>query len=92
MRALTPEMSGIYHVTAPRPVTNQELTKALASVLRRPALFPVPPFALRALIGGSVDELLLTSQRVLSRRLEEAGFEFRHPEMAEALRAVLKEA
>src|SRR5690606_30311478 len=60
MQSLTSEMSGVYNVTAPEPVTNSTLTKALGKVLKRPTLFPVPPFALRLVIGGSADELLLS--------------------------------
>jgi uncharacterized protein (TIGR01777 family) len=88
-RAITSDMSGVYNVTAPQPVTNRDLTKALASVLQRPAFFAVPAVALRGLLGGAADELLLTSQRVVPRRLEEAGFSFRHPEISSALNAAL---
>lgn len=90
LRAITSDMSGVYNVTAPTPVTNRELTKALAAVLRRPALFAVPAFALRGLLGGAADELLLTSQRVIPKRLGEAGFAFRYPEISPALTAALK--
>jgi len=89
-RAIATDMSGVYNVTAPTPVTNRELTKALAGVLRRPALFAVPGFALRAILGEAADELLLASQRVMPRRLAEAGFAFRYPEIAGALSAALK--
>lgn len=92
LRAVRSDMSGVYSVTAPQPVTNREMTKALASVLHRPAFFAVPAFALRIAIGGAADELLLASQRVLPRRLEEAGFTFRYPEISGALRAIMKEA
>jgi uncharacterized protein (TIGR01777 family) len=82
-------MSGVYNVTAPEPLTNRELTKALAKAVHRPAIFPVPPFALRLLLGEAADELLLYSQRVLPRRLAEEGFDFDHREIGEALHAVL---
>jgi len=90
LRALTSNMTGVYNVTAPQPVTNRELTKSLGAVLRRPALFAVPAFALRALLGGAADELLLASQRVLPRRLQEEGFSFRYPEISGALSAALR--
>ncbi len=90
LHAITSDMSGVYNVTAPTPVTNRELTKALAAVLRRPALFAVPAFALRTLLGEAADELLLSSQRVIPRRLQEADFAFRYPEVAGALSAALK--
>ena len=92
LRALTTDMSGMYNVTAPTPVTNRELTSALASVLRRPALFAVPAFALRGLLGGAADDLLLASQRVVPKRLQETGFAFRYPEISGALNAALRGA
>ena len=90
MRSLTSEMSGVYNVTAPEPVTNSTLTKALGKVLKRPTPFPVPPFALRLVIGGSADELLLSGQRVLPKRLLDDGFTFRYTDISSALNAVLK--
>ena len=88
--ALTePSMQGVYNVTAPNPVTNRELTKALAKAMHRPALFPVPGFALRLLLGEAADELLLGGQRVLPKRLQEAGFTFEHTDLEVALRHVL---
>jgi len=90
VRAITTDMTGVYNVTAPGPVTNRELTKTLAVALRRPALFAVPAFVLRGMLGGAADELLLASQRVMPRRLQEAGFAFRYPEISGALNAALK--
>lgn len=84
------EVSGPVNVTSPEPARNRELTSALARVLRRPALFPVPAPALRLALGGAADELLLASQRVLPRRLLDAGFEFTLPGIEEALRAALE--
>ncbi len=78
-------LSGPVNCTAPRPVTNQELTRTLGRVLARPALLPAPGFAVRLALGqfGSV---LLEGQRVLPQRLLQAGYRFRHPELEEALR------
>jgi uncharacterized protein (TIGR01777 family) len=90
LRAITTDMTGVYNVTAPGPVTNRELTSALSRVLQRPALFAIPAFALRGMLGGAADELLLTSQRVMPRRLADAGFAFRYPEISGALNAALK--
>ena len=60
-----------------------EFTKTLASVLKRPALLPIPSFGPKLLLGGElVEHLLLTGQRVLPTVLQQAGFEFRHPELA----------
>ncbi|MCC6236770.1 MAG: TIGR01777 family protein [Dehalococcoidia bacterium] len=87
---LTHEVSGPVHVTSPQPVRNADLTRALARVLRRPALFPAPAFALRIALGGAADELLLASQRVMPARLLEAGFEFTYPAIEDALRVALR--
>ena len=70
-------------------VTNAEFTRALARVLRRPALFPVPRFAVRLLFGEMGDALLLASTRAQPSRLLEAGFIFRFPNLEPALRHVL---
>jgi hypothetical protein len=88
--AATSELSGVANVTAPGAVTNAEFTKVLARQLHRPALFPVPGFALRVLIGEAANELLLSGQRVAPRALLEHGFRFEHPALDEALAAVLE--
>ena len=80
---------GTLNVTAPGPVTNREFTRALAKVLHRPALFPVPPIALRLLLGGSADELLLASQRVVPTRLVASGFQFQFGEIESGIRVAL---
>lgn len=74
---------------APEPVTNREFTRALGRALRRPAVLPVPAFALRLLFGAMADELLLSSQRATPRALLTAGFQFAHPNLAEAFAAAL---
>ena len=83
-----PEISGALNATAPVPVRNSEFTEKLAGVLRRPALLPVPPFALR-LLFGEMSEVLLGSQRVLPRAAELAGFRFNYHEVLPALRQLL---
>ena len=82
--------SGPFNLTAPNPVTNGELTKALHAQLRRPD-FPwlrVPASALRLGLGEMSSELL-TSARVVPKRLLDAGFEFRYPTITAALAAEL---
>ena len=81
---------GTFNVTSPQPVTNGEFTRTLARALHRPALFPVPPFALRLLLGGSADELLLASQRVIPSRLADSGFQFQHGDISSGIAAALK--
>ena len=68
---------GPFNLTAPTPVTNREFTRSLARTLHRPALVPVPAFALRLVVGEFAGEIL-GSQRVLPKRLLEAGFRFEH--------------
>lgn len=80
-------LSGAYNVTAPGPVTNAEFTKSFAKVLHRPAVLPVPAFMMRMAMRDMADEMLLASQRVSSERLCDAGFEFTHTDLAEALAA-----
>jgi uncharacterized protein (TIGR01777 family) len=82
---------GPVNVVSPNPVTNSEFTRTLAKVLHRPALFPVPAFAARAIAGPMVDELLFFSARVYPKRLIEDGFEFRYPNLEEALHRALEE-
>lgn len=83
------ELSGPVNLAAPRPVTNRELTKALARQLHRPAVFPVPGFALRIVLGEMAKELLLQSQREVPSKLTRSGFHFKHETIEEALAAVL---
>jgi uncharacterized protein (TIGR01777 family) len=81
---------GPVNVTAPTPVSNAEFTRSLARVLRRPAIFCVPAFALRVAFGSQMaEEVLLGGQRVLPRKLLGLGFGFRYAELEGALRAIL---
>lgn len=82
---------GPVNVVSPAPVRNAEFTKILARVLHRPAVFPVPEFALRLAFGEMGGELLLASQRVEPRKLMENRYAFRWPELEAALRSVLTE-
>ena len=78
------EARGPYNLAAPHPVTNRELARALGRVLHRPAWLPVPAPALQALLG-EMSAVLLTGQRAVPKRLLEAGFVFRFPEIEAAL-------
>ncbi len=79
-------VSGVVNSTAPNPVTNRELSKALGRALGRPAVVPVPGFALDLMFGGEFAAVLKGGQRVMPRRALDLGYEFRHPELDEALR------
>jgi uncharacterized protein (TIGR01777 family) len=80
-----PVLNGV----APGSVTNAEFTRALATALHRPAFLPVPKLALRMLFGEMAD-MLLSSQRVTTAAAESAGFQFQHPQLAEALGDLLR--
>ena len=80
--------SGPVNLTAPNPVDNAELSKALGAALHRPAVLPVPGFALK-LLYGEMAEIVTTGQRAVPQRLEQLGFTFRYPELEPALRDVL---
>jgi len=83
------KIDGPVNVTAPKPATNREFTKTLGKVLRRPTVLPMPAFAARLALGEMANDLLLASTRVLPRRLQETGYEFRFPELEQALRQML---
>jgi len=81
--------AGAIDASAPNPVTNEEFTRTLATVLKKPAVAPVPTLALRALLGEGAT-MLLTGQRVLPKRVtEEYGYRFAFPELESALRNLL---
>lgn len=82
-------MRGPYNATAPKPVTNREFTETLAASLKRPALLPIPAWALKLLLG-EMSELLLGSQRVMPLRLiNELGFSFEYNDLQSALNEAL---
>lgn len=83
---------GPVNAVAPNPVRNAEFTAILGKLLRRPTLFPAPAFALRLALGEMAEALLLSSQRVLPRKLHGLGYSFRHPELEGALGSVLRKA
>ncbi len=83
-----PELSGPFNLCSPRPVRNGELVDAIGRVLHRPAFMPAPGFLIE-LILGEFGSVLLKGQRVIPRRLLEAGFQFQHPEIEAALRSIL---
>jgi uncharacterized protein (TIGR01777 family) len=82
-------LAGAVNLTAPEPVTNAEFTKALGRTVHRPAILPVPAFALRIALGPMADEALLASTRAVPTRLMAAGFVFQHPILDAALAAAI---
>jgi len=84
-----PALVGPVNLVAPEPLRNVDFVRALGRVLHRPALVPAPAFALRALLGEMADAALLASTRAVPRRLLDAGFRHRFPEIEDALRDAL---
>ena len=82
----TTGLHGPVNLVSPNPVTNAEFAATLGRVLGRPALVPVPSFALELLYGEMARATILAGQRVLPRALLRTGFEFAHPTLDEALR------
>ncbi len=81
---------GAFNLTAPNPVTMKQFARTLGRVLRRPAWTFVPGVAARLALGRMADETVLASQRVVPNRLLEAGFEFRHPDLQDALETIIE--
>jgi uncharacterized protein (TIGR01777 family) len=79
---------GPVNVSAPEPVTNKEFSRALGRALRRPALLPVPALGIRALYG-EMAQIVTTGQRAVPARPVALGYDFRHPDLDEALRSAL---
>lgn len=82
------DLEGPFNGSAPRPVTNAEFTRTLASQLKRPALLPAPAFVLEAALG-EMSRLLLTGADMRPARLLEAGFAFKFPTLEAALADIL---
>jgi uncharacterized protein (TIGR01777 family) len=84
-----PDARGPFNVTAPSPATNADFTRALARAVNRPAVIPVPAFALRLALGELADTLL-TGQRAIPARATTSGFSFRFSEIGSALNNLLR--
>jgi uncharacterized protein (TIGR01777 family) len=83
------KIEGAVNLTSPNPVTNQEFTAALAMALKRPAIFPAPAFALRAVLGGFSTEVL-GSKKVIPKVLVDNTFEFDYPHVSSALTTLVE--
>ena len=81
------QVAGVMNAAAPNPVTNRDFTGMYAAALHRPAIFPVPAFALR-LLYGEMAQIILASQRVVPEAARKAGFTFQFPELTAALRQI----
>ena len=83
------KLEGVYNAVAPNPVQQAELTKSIAQVLKRPVFLPnVPEFALKLLLG-EMSAIVLESQRVCSKKIQNTGFKFNYYELSAALKNLL---
>jgi uncharacterized protein (TIGR01777 family) len=81
---------GVYNGAAPTPVNNFDFTKALGDALHRPTLFPVPTMALKIMFG-EMSSIILDSQSIISKRLNEKGFIYSYPTIESAMAAIFKD-
>jgi uncharacterized protein (TIGR01777 family) len=84
------EVSGPVNIVSPNPVSNAEFIRALGEALRRPVRIPMPAFALKLMFGEVAEELLLKGNRAIPRKLLDAGYTFRYPDLEPALREMLR--
>jgi uncharacterized protein len=84
-----PTFQGPINASAPEPVTNKAFAKALGRAINRPALAPIPGFSIR-LLYGEMSQIVLTGQRMVPGRAAELGYDFKHPDLDEALRDTLE--
>ena len=85
------KLTGVVNAVAPKPVTNGEFSKQLASVLRRACWLPMPVHVMMPILGRQfTQEVLLANQRVMPKALEEAGFKWQTSELEDALKASLR--
>jgi len=82
-------IAGAVNLVSRKPITNYTFTKTLGSVLNRPTFFPLPAFVVRMIFGEMADGLLLSSKRVLPKKLEEAGYKFIDEDLEKTLRSLL---
>ena len=83
-------LSGIFNLTSPNPVTMKEFSKILGKVINRPSWLPVPGFVLKLIYGEMARETLLSGSRVIPEKLLDAGFKFKFPDTEKALEDILK--
>jgi uncharacterized protein (TIGR01777 family) len=86
------DVRGVFNITAPTPVTNRDFTRALGRALHRPAIVPIPAFAMRVLFGQMAEETLLQGQRVIPSRAVAEGFRFVHGTVESAIQQALRSA
>lgn len=80
----------VFNGVAPALNTNYEFTKELGRVLRRPTVFPVPGFVMNALMGSERAVVLMQGQKVIPKRTQEAGFQYKYPDLTSALKEIAR--
>jgi uncharacterized protein (TIGR01777 family) len=83
------DINGSINATAPNPVTNKVFSSTLGRVLKKPAFLPMPAFVLKLMLGEMAEELLLSGQRVIPKKMLDAGYVFQYAELENALRDVV---
>ncbi len=86
-----PQLDGVFHLCAPKPVTNGIFSRLLGRVLHRPALFRIP-YTMLKLMFGEAAGVMISGQWVVSKRLPDSGFQFRFPELEMALEDLVRRA
>ncbi|MGD2295200.1 MAG: TIGR01777 family oxidoreductase [Candidatus Aminicenantes bacterium] len=84
------DLHGVFNLTAPHPLRQKDFARLLGKILGKPSWFPAPRFMLRMVLGQMADEMLLASQKVVPKRLLEAGYQFLYPEAEPALKDILE--
>jgi uncharacterized protein (TIGR01777 family) len=82
------ELSGVFNMVAPNPVTNAQMTKAVAQQLHKPLWAPKVPAFLLKLLLGEMSSLVLGSTKVSAQKIKDTGFSFKYPEVNEALKEI----
>ncbi len=86
------DLHGPVNATAPQPLTNREFTRVLGQALHRPTIFPMPAMMAKLALGQMAEDLLLSSARVLPKKLEASGFQFEFPDLKSCLEHELAQA
>lgn len=86
-----PNCEGPFNVTAPKPILSKNFYNLLGKTMHRPAVFPMPAFALKLMLGEMATELLLPSQKVIPQKLIDTGYKYKFPDLSTAFRNILKE-
>jgi NAD dependent epimerase/dehydratase family enzyme len=84
-------LTGAFNLTSPEPLKNKEFFRTVGEVLNRPCWLRLPEKVLKIIFGKMADELFLTSQRIVSKRLLDSGFEFKFSSLRNALEYIMHE-